>query len=123
MDDPLDMWTSSTRADALIGACWCYVTAGSPEEARSLARTLVAERLAACANILDGMSSLYWWQGKLEEAAESVVILKTRSELVPALTERVKQLHSYACPCVVALPIGDGNPDYLRWIESETRAP
>ena len=51
-----------------------------------------------------------------------MVILKTRSELVPALTERVKQLHSYECPCVVALPISDGNADYLRWIESETRS-
>ena len=117
------MWMSSLRADAPVGACLCYVTAGSPEEARSLGRALVAERLAACANILDGMTSLYWWQGKLEQAAESVVILKTRSELVPALTERVKQLHSYECPCVVALPISEGNADYLSWIESETRGP
>jgi periplasmic divalent cation tolerance protein len=117
------MWMSSVPADAPVSACVCYVTAGSPEEARSLGQTLVAERLAACANILDGMTSLYWWQGKLEQAEETVVILKTRSELVPALTERVKQLHSYECPCVVALPISDGNSDYLSWIESETRSP
>jgi periplasmic divalent cation tolerance protein len=117
------MWVSSARVDAPVSACVCYVTAGSPEEARSLGRTLVAERLAACANILDGMTSLYWWQGKLEQAEETVVILKTRNELVPALTERVKQLHSYECPCVVALPISDGNSDYLGWIESETRSP
>jgi periplasmic divalent cation tolerance protein len=117
------MWMSSVPADAPVSACVCYVTAGSPEEARSLGQTLVAERLAACANILDGMTSLYWWQGTLEQAAESVVILKTRSELVPALTERVRQLHSYACPCVVALPISDGNSDYLGWIASETRSP
>jgi periplasmic divalent cation tolerance protein len=114
------MWMSSGRADAPVSLC--YVTAGSPEEARSLGRTLVAERLAACANILDGMTSLYWWQGELAQAEETVVILKTRSELVPALTERVKQLHSYECPCVVALPISDGNSDYLGWIESETRS-
>ena len=117
------MGTSSARAEPPVSACVCYVTAGSAEEARSLGRTLVEERLAACANILDGVTSLYWWQGTLEQAAESMVILKTRSELVPALTERVRQLHSYACPCVVALPISDGNSDYLDWIASETRSP
>ena len=117
------MWMSSVPADAPVSACVCYVTAGSPEEARSLSRTLVAERLAAGANILNGMTSLYWWQGKLEQAEETMVLLKTRSELVPALTERVKQLHSYECPGVVALSISDGNSDYLSWIESETRSP
>jgi periplasmic divalent cation tolerance protein len=68
------------------------------------------------------MSSLYRWQGRLEQAEETLVILKTRSALVPALTERVKQLHSYECPCVVALPISAGNEDYLRWIDNETRS-
>ena len=116
------MWMSSVPADAPVSACVCYVTAGSPEEARSLGQTLVAERLAACANILDGMTSLYWWQGTLQQAEETVVILKTRSALVPALTERVRQLHSYECPCVVALPISAGSDDYLRWIETETRS-
>src|SRR5688572_4862947 len=103
-------------------ACLCYVTAGSREEALVIGRALVAERLAACANILDGMTSLYWWHGSLEQAEETMVILKTRSALVPALTERVKELHSYECPCVVALPISAGSGDYLRWIETETRS-
>jgi periplasmic divalent cation tolerance protein len=113
---------SSLGAGAPIAACICFVTAGSREEARAISRTLVAERLAACANLLDGMTSLYWWQGTLEQAEETVIILKTRSALVPALTERVKQLHSYECPCVVALPISAGSADYLRWIESETHS-
>jgi periplasmic divalent cation tolerance protein len=84
---------------------------------------LVEERLAASVNVLDGTTSIYWWQGKLEQAQEAVLIAKTRAELFPALSARVKQLHSYDCPCVVALPIADGNPDYLAWIVAETRAP
>ena len=81
---------------------------------------MVDERLAACANGLDGMTSLYWWQGVLEQASEAVLILKTRAELVERLTMRVRELHSYDCPCVVALPIAAGNPDYLAWIAGET---
>lgn len=104
------------------GFCVCYVTAGSRDEALRIGRALVEERLAACANVHAGVGSIYWWQGRLEEAEEAVVVLKTRAELVPALTARVRQLHSYDCPCVVALPIEAGNPDYLDWIAAETTA-
>lgn len=97
-----------------------YVTAPSPEEAERLARLAVEKRLAACANILPGMRSLYWWQGKLEQADETVLILKTTEALVPALTSALTAAHSYDCPCVVALPISQGNPDFLRWIADET---
>lgn len=97
-----------------------YVTAPSLAEAESLARLAVEGRLAACANILPGMRSLYWWQGKLEQADEVVLILKTTEALVPALTSALTEAHSYDCPCVVALPITAGNPDFLRWIEAET---
>lgn len=100
-----------------------YVTAGSAEEAARLARTLVGERLAACANILGPIASVYWWEGKLEEAAETAFLLKTRRALVPALTERIKALHGYDCPCVVAIPIEGGNPAFLAWIAAETAAP
>jgi periplasmic divalent cation tolerance protein len=99
---------------------FCYVTAGSRDEALSIGRTVVEERLAACANVLGGMTSLYWWQGALEQADEAVLILKTRAELVERLTARIRELHSYACPCVVALPIAAGNPRYLDWIAGET---
>jgi periplasmic divalent cation tolerance protein len=97
-----------------------YVTAANPAEAERIAEAVVGERLAACANLIPGMRSLYWWQGKLDRAEETVLILKTRADLVPALTERVKALHSYTCPCVVALPILAGNAAFLAWIDAET---
>jgi periplasmic divalent cation tolerance protein len=97
-----------------------YITAGSRDEAKKIGRALVEARLAACANVIDGMESVYWWQGKLTEDREAVLIVKTRADLVPAVTAQVKALHSYTVPCVVALPIVDGNPDYLDWIGTET---
>jgi periplasmic divalent cation tolerance protein len=103
-----------------VAACFCYVTAGSREEAHAIGRAVVEERLAACANVLDGMTSIYWWQGALEQAGEAVLILKTRAELVERLTARIKELHSYDCPCVIALPVAAGNPAYLDWIARET---
>jgi periplasmic divalent cation tolerance protein len=100
-----------------------YMTTSGPEEARRIGRTLVEERLAACVNILEGMRSMYWWEGAVQDAHEAVLIAKTREELVERLTERVKALHSYSCPCVVALPIEGGNPAFLQWIAEETEAP
>jgi periplasmic divalent cation tolerance protein len=97
-----------------------YITAGSDEEARTLGRTLVEERLAACANVLGAIRSFYWWEGEVQEDGEVALILKTRDSLVEKLTARVKELHSYAVPCVVALPIAAGNPDFLAWIDKET---
>lgn len=97
-----------------------YVTAGSEEEARRIGTILVEERLAACANILGPIKSIFWWQGELCEEGEAALILKTREELVAKLTARVKQIHSYDCPCVVALEIRDGNPEFLDWIVKET---
>jgi len=97
-----------------------YVTCENEGEAVKIARAAVGERLAACANILGAVRSLYWWQGKLEEAGEVALILKTRGELAAKLAERVKELHSYEVPDISALPIVDGNPDYLAWIAAET---
>lgn len=98
-----------------------YMTAGSQEEARRIGRTLVEERLAACVNILAGMNSMYWWEGAVQDDEETVLIAKTRTELLERLTERVRSLHSYQCPCVVALPIEGGNPAYLQWLGEETQ--
>ena len=98
-----------------------YVTAASPEQAHEIGRKLVEERLAACVNIFEAMRSYYWWQGRIEQANEAVLIAKTRSRLVPAVIKRVKALHSYSCPCVVALRVGKGNPDFLEWIAAETK--
>ena len=103
-----------------MSVVFAYVTAGSAEEADRLARTVVAERLAACANIIPGMRSVYWWEGAIGEAAETVVLFKTRADRFEALAARVKALHSYECPCVVALPVTAGLPAYLGWIEAES---
>ena len=104
-----------------VSAAVCYVSVGSREQALEIARAVVGERLAAAANVIDGVSSVYWWQGALEQAAETVVVLKTRRALLPALAARIRELHSYDCPSIVALPVAWGDAHYLRWIEDETR--
>ncbi|MBA3938976.1 MAG: divalent-cation tolerance protein CutA [Planctomycetes bacterium] len=97
-----------------------YITCTSFAQAEALARHLIDERLAACANIIPGMRSLYRWQGVIESAEETVLILKTAAACVPALTARVKQLHTFTVPCVVAVPVVDGSAEYLAWIAAET---
>lgn len=97
-----------------------YITASNHDEALKLAQTLVEERLAACANVLGAITSVYWWNGTLNQDAEVALVLKTRADLVEALTARAQALHSYECPCVVALPITGGNPAFLQWIAAET---
>jgi periplasmic divalent cation tolerance protein len=99
-----------------------FVMAPSAEEAGLIGRALVDDRLAACANVVPSVASAYWWQGRVEEAGEALIILKTRQELLPRLVDRVKALHSYTVPEVIALPILGGNPDYLRWIDESVIA-
>ncbi|NQV81474.1 MAG: divalent-cation tolerance protein CutA [Alphaproteobacteria bacterium] len=101
-------------------ARFVYVTAADRAEAVAIGRALVSERLAACANVIDSVASIYWWEGAVHEDAEAVLVLKSRADLILPLTERVRALHSYDCPCVVALPIDGGNPAYLDWIVAET---
>ena len=96
------------------------VTAPSRAEAEAIGRALVEARLAASVNIVPGVVSLYWWEGEVREADEAMVWAKTRADLVEPLTARVKALHSYACPCVIALPIAGGDAEYLAWIDAET---
>lgn len=97
-----------------------YITAPSDGEAKDIARTLVKERLAACANVINGVTSFYWWQGTLEEDREYIIVAKTTEEHAEALIGRVKDLHSAVCPCIIFLPIEKGNPEFLRWIHAET---
>lgn len=97
-----------------------YVTASSQEEAETIARSVVADRLAACANVLPSMASYFWWDEGVQSEQEIPIILKSREDLVEPLTAKIKQLHSYDCPCVVAVPITQGNPDFLAWIAAET---
>jgi len=96
-----------------------YITCEDSDQAARIGRALVAERLAACANLLDGMRSVYWWEGEIQDDIECVLIAKTRADRMEALIERVRALHSYEVPCVVGLPIREGNPDYLAWVEAE----
>lgn len=97
-----------------------YLTLADRPSALAMGRTLVEERIVACANVIDGMTSIYQWQGAIEEANETVLLLKTTSDLVDQVTRRIVEMHSYECPCVVALPIENGNPAYLQWISEET---
>jgi len=97
-----------------------YVTA--PEnEAAALSKTLVEERLVACVNIVPGLRSIYWWQGKIEDEPEVLCIMKTRSNLFESLRDRVRELHSYEVEEIIALPILAGNLPYLDWIKENTK--
>jgi len=99
---------------------WLYVTTQDSASAQSIARTLVGERLAACANVLGHVQSFYWWDGEMQEGVEVALVLKTKRNLVDRATARIKTLHSADCPCVVALDIQGGNADFLDWIVKET---
>jgi len=96
------------------------ITTPSETEARTLARDLVDARLAACANLLPGVQSLFHWNGKVEEAKEVLLILKSRTELFDRIEARVRELHSYEVPEIIALPILHGSDPYLAWIHEET---
>ena len=98
-----------------------YVTCSSVDEANKIGKQIVKERLCACVNIIEGMHSFYWWKGKLEEARECILIAKTKDVLVNEVIKRIKELHSYECPCIVTLTIAEGSPDFLDWIRQETK--
>ena len=97
------------------------VTAPDEETGRRIARALVEERLAACVNVLPGVHSFYRWKGVVEEADEVMLVAKTRAERAAALAARVRALHPYELPEVVALPVTDGSRAYLRWVVAESR--
>jgi periplasmic divalent cation tolerance protein len=96
-----------------------YMTAGSRDEARRIGRSLIDARLAACVNIVDGMNSIYRWEGAIEEAEEVVLIAKTTDGRLPALIEHVRAAHSYECPCIVSLPVENGHQPFLDWVAKE----
>jgi len=96
------------------------ITASSEDEAAKIARELVGMRLAACVNIISNLRSIYRWQGKIEEGNEVLMLAKTRRGLFSELVEKVKELHSYSVPEVIALPIISGSEDYLQWLTRET---
>jgi periplasmic divalent cation tolerance protein len=98
-----------------------YMTAGTLDGAMEIGKELIKSRLAACVNIIDNMTSMYWWEGEIQNEKEVVLIAKTKESLVPQLIEKVKSLHSYSVPCIVSLPILDGNKAFLDWVVQETK--
>jgi len=99
-----------------------YATFPSPGAAELIGRALVEWRLAACVNILPGMTSIYRWESKIARDQEAVMIIKTRQGLADAVIAEVKQQHSYTNPALIVLPITGGSADYMRWLVEETAA-
>jgi periplasmic divalent cation tolerance protein len=97
-----------------------FITASTEEEAARISHALVGERLAACVNIIRSVRSIYRWQGRVEDEQEVLMVAKTEKSLFERLQERVKELHSYAVPEIVALPLAGGSKEYLDWLGQET---
>jgi periplasmic divalent cation tolerance protein len=93
-----------------------YFTAANREDVLSIGRALVEDRLAACINVLGEITSIYPWEGAIQQENEVAAIAKTSTENVQRVIDRVKELHPYTCPCVVSWPITQGNADYLQWL-------
>ena len=104
-------------------AVFVYTTYPSAVEAEKAGRAIVAQRLAACVNILPGMVSHYWWEGKVERGEEAVMILKTRATLADRVSAAVKANHPYTTPAILILPLESVEPTYLRWLLAETATP
>jgi periplasmic divalent cation tolerance protein len=103
--------------------CVVLVTVSSETEAKTIARALVEERLAACVNIIPGLTSIYRWEENICEDRELLLVIKTRGQKVAALRDCIVHLHSYAVPEVIALPITEGSASYLAWLDSCLTAP
>jgi periplasmic divalent cation tolerance protein len=97
-----------------------YCTASSVEEARKLTEILVRDKLAACVSMIPKVHSTYWWKGQIERAEETLLLIKTQPAKFKALMKRIKQSHSYTVPEILAVPVLDGNPDYLKWLKEST---
>ncbi|MEK6615202.1 MAG: divalent-cation tolerance protein CutA [Bacteroidota bacterium] len=95
---------------------FAYITAKNKSEAKKIGRVLLEARLCTCVNIFDKMNSMYWWEGKIEEANEAVLIAKTTKKLFKKLSAKVKSIHRYSCPCILQIEISDGNKEYVQWL-------
>ena len=100
--------------------CIIFVTCQSRKEADRIASSLLNKRLIACANIVSGVDSKFWWNGKIDKAKEFLVILKSRRTAFKKIEKEVKRLHSYEVPEIIAIPIVAGSKEYLGWIGKET---
>jgi periplasmic divalent cation tolerance protein len=102
------------------GCVSVWVTAADAGSAEALGRAVVEERLAACANVLPGLVSIYRWEGVVQRDAEAGLLLKTREDLAERLAARLAELHDYDVPCIVAWPIAHGSAAYLAWVRAQT---
>jgi periplasmic divalent cation tolerance protein len=107
---------------AVPGERVVLITTPRGEGAR-IAKFIVERRLAACVNVVPGVTSFYWWEGKLVEDGEELLVVKTVDNLVERLIEEVKKNHPYTVPEIISLPIEEGNADYLEWLRGEVEAP
>lgn len=98
-----------------------FITCANKNEAGRIAKALVKDKLAACVNILDKIESIFWWQSKVDQAKEALLIVKTKKSALSKLIKKVKSLHSYTVPEIIALPIIAGNKKYLDWIDDSVR--
>ena len=98
-----------------------YITTSGAEESKKIGRIIVEERLAGCVNIISTIESLYWWKGEIEEDKESVLIAKTKVSNIENIIKRVKEIHSYENPAILAIPIIEGSRDYLDYLDDEIR--
>lgn len=97
-----------------------FITASKEEEAAAIARELVERKLAGCVNILPNIRSIYRWEGAIEDEGEVLMIVKTQRSLFEQLRTKVKEMHSYSVPEIIALPIVEGSPEYLAWLKEAT---
>jgi periplasmic divalent cation tolerance protein len=100
--------------------CIAYVTTKDRQEAEKIAEHLVKNNLAACCNIVDNITSVYRWQGKVEQDKECLLFAKCTETSFDGLLDAVRKIHSYELPCVVKIPIQGGNPEFLQWVRDET---
>lgn len=96
-----------------------YITTSNSEESEKIAKTLLKEKIVACANIIPQMNSFYWWEGKIEEDEESILILKTRKDHLDRVITRVKEIHSYDIPCILEIKVKSASSEYLKWLEDQ----
>lgn len=101
--------------------CVIFITASGKKEAARIAEGLVKNKLAACVNLVDNITSVFWWEGKIDKASEVLLVVKSKKSKIPKIIRLVKSLHSYEIPEIIALPIIAGEKKYLNWIDESLR--
>ena len=96
-----------------------YITTSGVSESKKIARKLLEEKLAACINIIPAIDSIYLWKHEIEQATESIMVVKTKSGLVEEVIKRVEDIHSYEIPCILEISVVKGSKSYLKWMDSE----